>query len=148
MIVERMKAKTGFGKGLITCLILFAQHIGELKNIYLIIADYEKNKRLPVDWESSLKIWATFENLLGSKIQTWAYAAIDHLQEIEIPKDINWDSVRNKTETFEKLVYKCRSFNGSLPTINDVDSIIKMLNEIAVEIDEIIGLNPDIGKWQ
>ena len=143
-----MKAKTDFGSGLVLCLILFAQHIGELKDIWRIVVDYKANKRLPEDWQMSLKIWETFDNLLGSKIQTWAYAASDHLNEIEVPKDINWNIVRDKIEVLKKLIYKCRAINSPLPTIDDFDSAIKMLNEIAIEIDKTIGLNPDVGKWQ
>ncbi|KKK72607.1 hypothetical protein LCGC14_2902190, partial [marine sediment metagenome] len=110
--------------------------------------DYKANKRLPEDWQKSLEIWETFDNLLGSKIQTWAYGASDHLNEIEVPKDINWDIIRDKIEMLKKLIYKCRAINSPLPTIDDFDSAIKILNEIAVEIDKTIGLNPDIGKLQ
>ncbi len=142
-----MKAKSEYGKGMVTCLIYFAQHVGRLNDLWLIVADYEENKRLPEDWQEDLEIWHTFEGLLGSKIIGWVYAAQDHLGEIEIPKSVRWNTVRDKIKVFEELVYGCR-VPLKLPTLDDYSSIIDLLNNIAIEIDKVIGLKPKIGRRQ
>ncbi len=144
-----MKAKTEFGKGLVTCLIYFAQHIGRLNELWWIAADYEKNKILPEDWQKGLEIWKTFEHLLSSKITSWANGATDHLYEIKVPRTSAWREIRGKVKKLRDVGLEMgHGYVGRNYTLKDVDELIKLISEIAIEIDKIIGLNPDVGKWQ
>ena len=141
-----MKSKSTFGKGLITCLNYFSQHIGRFADWLLIEADYKKNKRLPKDWEGSLEIWHTFENLLSSKIRSWASAATDHLYEIEVPK--TWVAIHKKVNKLQDIGLQMgHDFTGKIYTLKDVYKLIELTNEIAIEIDKKIGLKPDAGNW-
>ena len=143
-----MKSKSDFGKGLVACLILFAQHIGKLEEMWWIVADYEENKRLPEEWEMSLEIWKTFDNLLSSRIVTWANGATDHLYEIEVPKGKEWSAIRKKIKELQDVgIQMGHGFTGQIYTLEDVDKLIKLANGIAIDIDKKIGLNPDIGEW-
>jgi len=143
-----MRNKSEFGKGLITCLNYFAQHIGELNDMWMIEVEYEQNKRLPKDWESSLEIYHTFERLLNSRITIWASGASDHLYEIEVPKGKEWALIRKKVKQLQDDGLQMgHGFTGKIYTLKDVDNLIKLTNEIAIEIDKKIGLQPDIGAW-
>lgn len=121
-----------FGKGLVICLVKFAEHL--------------ERHRLELDWENK-------ENkALSNQVQLWFNAASDHLCEIEVPKGKEWNRIRIKVNKLKE--FGIERGHGTylmddklILTENDIHMALKMTREIALMIDRKIGLKPQLGDW-
>ena len=80
---------------------------------------------------------------------TWANGATDHLYEIETPNGKKWDPIRQKVVELRDYGLEIgHGFTSKQYTFEDTEKLFDLSNEIAFEIDKLIGLDPDLGKWQ
>lgn len=129
------KERSEFGKGLVICLVKFAEHRWrwvETKKLY-----EEMRQKHPDLFNESEAVISHFNG------------ASDHLYEIEVPAELR------KTK-LGKLVNELQSFGlamghsferGKEWSGEDVDKAYSMCQEIALLIDKKLGLKPDIGVW-
>lgn len=120
--------KSEFGKGLVICLVKFAEHF------MLFGRQMEEYKKAGISNESSC-------------IEVWANGASDHLYEIEIPPEWKNTEIGTKVSELKNLGlemghgFKCKH------TKKDVDKLFNLTQKIAILIDKKLGLEPDIGSW-
>ena len=123
-----------FGKGLVICLVKFAEHRWrwiEQKKLY-----EDMRKKHPDIFSVSEAVEMHFNG------------ASDHLYEIEVPNE--W-----KNTELGKMVDKLRSFGLAMGhgftkhdwTEKDVEKAYGMCQQIALLIDKETGLEPQIGRW-
>ena len=126
--------KSEFGKGLIICLVKFAEH-------------FER-------WDSTKKLYEEMRQkspdpfFVKDVVEHYFNAAADHLYEIEVPPE--WEGTKLGRKVKQLRDYGLRighSFNETTWTEKDVDKAHQMAREIALMIDRKIGLKPDIGNW-
>ena len=111
-----------FGKGLVICLVKFAEHAER-------------------DIGSKEKGWF-------NAVDRWFNAASDHLYDIEVPAGKEWDAVREKVATLQERALKIgHGFTGGKYKKNEIRKALDLAREIALMIDKVIGLKPDIGDW-
>ena len=129
-----MKDNSEFGKGLVLCLVKFAEH--------------------RYQWKEQRELWEEMRqknpNLFSTSdaVESHFNAASDHLYEIEVPKE--WQKTK-----IGKMVKELRSyglemghgFTGKSWTEEDVDRAYSMCQEIALLIDRKLGLKPEKGTW-
>ena len=118
--------ESDFGKGLVICLVKWAEH-------FMLLTDLCKY----------------FENFSESeRIETWANGASDHLYEIEVPEGKEWDRIRKKVkELQDKGLEMGHGFTGKKWTMEDFGELIELTHEIALMIDKKLGLKAQIGSW-
>ena len=118
-----MNESSEFGKGLVTCLVKFAEH-----------AERYKRDR-PNDMPESL--W----------VELHMSGASDHLSEIEYPPE--WETtyphICEMVKQLREDGLRLRWANDA--TWEDVESLYGLARMIAVKIDKVLGLDPDIGSW-
>ena len=115
--------RSEFGRGLVTCLVKFAEHT-------------ERFKR------------TSFKDMPESMgVECHMNAASDHLYEIEYPPE--WETTYpHICEMIKHLQNAGLDLRyGEEGTWEDVDSLYKLARAIALEIDKILGLDPDMGTW-
>ena len=113
-----------FGKGLIICLIKFAEHF--------MVFEYEK--KYPVN----------------NPIWLWANAASDHLYEIEVPPGDEWNEIREKVLSLKEIGLEMGHGyveNNQYHTEEYINKLRHLTREIALLIDKKLGLNPQLGSW-
>jgi len=120
------RKQSEFGKGLVTCLVKYAEH-------------FER-------WPS---IKDRYKGLGESHaVEMFFNGASDHLYEIYAPKTKEWAKIRVKVAELKQHGLEIgHGFTGKKYAEGEVFKAQKMLEEIAVMIDEVIGLKPDIGEW-
>ncbi len=148
--------KSDFGRGLIICLVKFAEHFmsRQIDDISMI-ANWIKhpkniNRCEPFykDWEFGVKNWGSKKGYLSSKITLWANGATDHLYEIEAPEIKGWEKIRTKVNKLKTIGLRMgHGFDDYIWNIDELYELKKLTREIALMIDRKIGLNPDIGEW-
>jgi len=74
---EDKRCYSEFGRGLVTCLVKFAEHARQL----------------------DLKTESTMSE--SARITLWANGASDHLYEIEVPQGSNWDEIRKQVKALQ-----------------------------------------------
>lgn len=124
-----------YGKGLVICLVKFAEHFMKLHSK---IELYKRmNKKNPKLFEES------------DAISMWANEASDHLYEIEVPKHEGWESIIEKVGLLKDKGLEMR--HGFIKEKNytkeDAQELMNLTREIALMIDTKLGLSPDIGEW-
>jgi len=131
-------AKSEFGKGLIICLVKFAEHAMEFQHT---LEHYEKAR---IESEGNL-----FSE--SSAVGIWANGASDHLYDIEVPEGKDWEEVKEKVEELRKEGLNMGHGDGLMGrkryTSKDVTYLIGLTREIALMVDKKIGLEPDLGEW-
>jgi len=139
--------KSDFGKGLVICLVKFAEHF-ERDMIFLKIRDFENGNLTDLD-KQILEIYGSVEKLISHEIEMWANGASDHLYEIEVPKGKGWDKIRIKVkELQEKGLNMGHGFHLSkIWKKEDLFELFNLTRDIALMIDKKLGLNPDVGEW-
>ena len=158
--------KSDFGKGLVICLVKFAEHFeNEMGMIKLSIFDkwiksnkedkerldfgFPYNQSLKMDIDIANKVYnANYKKYLSRHIELFMNGASDHLYDIEVPQGKEWDKIRKKvTELQNKSLEIGHGFRfDKIWTIEDLSNIIKLIREIALMIDKQIGLKPDLGR--
>ena len=134
------KAETEFGKGLIVCLVKFAEHAerwGEDKRMYEVLRKREPDS-------------ANIERFLNESmaVEMFFSGASDHLFQIEVPK--GWEEteiVEKVNELREFCLMIGHGFTQRKHTEEDVNKAYDLCEEIALLIDRKLGLEPDIGQF-
>ncbi len=120
------KEKSEFGKGLVICLVKFAEHYERLmsyKETYKNIGEYRA-------------------------VEMWFNGASDHLYEIEVPTNWKGTKMERKVKELQKYALKIgHGFTGEKFKEADVFKALEMTHKIALLIDKHLGLSPDIGEW-
>ena len=127
------KSQSEFGKGLVICLVKFAEHASEwihTKDLY---------EKMRADTPS------LFDE--SSAVHMYFNAASDHLYDIEIPPGNT--PLSKKVSEFKEFALEIG--HGFDPTKTwteaDVFKAKKMCQDIAMMIDKELGLKPDIGQF-
>ena len=130
------KGESEFGKGLVICLIKFAEHVerwGRIKSDYKKLK--EKKSEL-TSFDEAYAVWLFFNG------------ASDHLYEIEIPAQ--WENSKLADKVKELQEFGLGIGHNDLERKGTEFDVIKardMYREIALMIDRELGLEPDIGMW-
>ncbi len=168
------REKSEFGKGLVICLVKFAQHRTQHnadsfgifdkwikqnpENRKLMLSPsppdnlnygFPHMQRLKHFVEIADKIYeGDYEKYLSKEIETFMNGASDHLYEIEVPKDKRWDKVRKMVEKLrKKALHMGHGFEEKKKwTLKDVEDLFELINKISVEIDKNLGLKAEIGQ--
>ena len=123
-----------FGKGLVLCLVKFAEHRWR--------------------WQEDKALWKKMQKdnsghfSESHAVEMHMNGASDHLYEIEVPEA--W-----KKKKIGKLVKKLQDkglemghgFTGKTWTEEDITEVYKLTQEIAMLIDKELGLKPQKGTW-
>ena len=90
-----------------------------------------------------------YERYFSSEIETFLNGASDHLYELEFPKGKKWEKVGKKINKLRKKgLHMGHGFdNKKRWTLEDVDNLFKLVNEIAVDIDKNLGIKAELGMW-
>ena len=170
-----MKEKSEFGKGLVICLVKFANHFSNrnTEKIYDLKLYYDSNKEkrkemLKENPKSSCNYGKRFhenirfyiqdmlpihngnlEDLISHEITLWANGATDHLYEIEVPNGKSWNEIRTKVkELKDKGLQMGHGFvENKIYTFDDMKELKDLTFEICLLIDKKLGLKADIGEW-
>lgn len=128
------EAKSEFGKGLIICLIKFAEHAETWPKWK---DDYAKMRESSPDLFSESRVVELFFN-----------GASDHLYEMEVPKKWKNTVIGEKVEELESFGLMIgHGFTKRTHSEADVQKAYDLCEEIALLIDKQLGLKPDIGKF-
>ena len=124
-----------FGKGLVICLVKFAEHAMKLRD------DLELYNKMVSD---NPKLFDE-----SHAVEMWANGASDHLYEIEAPEGKDWDDIRIKVDDLKTLGLKMghEMFGCSQYKADDAWALQELTREIALLIDEKLGLKPDLGDY-
>lgn len=128
------KKESEFGKGLIICLVKFAEHRWrwqEQKHLYA-----EMRKKSPDHFSESDAVEMHFNG------------ASDHLYKIEVPPE--WRKTKLDEAVRELQDFGLEMGHGFTKkewTEADVDKAYAICQEIALLIDKKLGLKPDVGQW-
>ena len=123
-----------FGKGLVICLVKFAEHRErwyEWKRLY-----EDMRKERPSLFKESGAVEMHFNG------------ASDHLYEIEVPKEWRRKKLGRKVKELQAFGLKMgHGFTQQEWTEADVEKAYTMCQEIALLIDKELGLEPQKGQW-
>ena len=129
-----MEAKSEFGKGLVICLVKFAEH--------------------SMQWWGDKALWEEMrgrnpEIYTESKaIELHFNGASDHLSEIEVPKEWEDSEIAEKVRELKDRGFAMGySRSGQTWAEKDLLEVYALCREIALLIDRKIGLEADEGKW-
>lgn len=113
-----------FGKGLVTCLVKFAEHSGR----WLEFRDSMVKESMAVTMHFN--------------------GASDHLYEIEVPDKYKGTAIETKVDKLKHDALRIgHGFTGETWTQEDVFRLHDLAIEIAMLIDTDFGLEPDKGQW-
>ena len=106
-----MTEQSEFGRGLVICLVKFAEHFenSTTRDIYQTSQYISKppEQRLlstkPTFLDPYIKIYKTEENALSHLIQMWANGATDHLYDITVPKKWQETELGTKIRLLQNL---------------------------------------------
>jgi hypothetical protein len=132
-----MDNKSEFGKGLVICLVKFAEHFMKLGGC---LRQYAEMREKHPEQDTTL-----FTE--QGAVEMWANAASDHLYEIEVPEGKDWDEIREKVDDLKSLGLQMGHGFTRQFTKENAFSLQDTTREIAMLIDKKLGLKPDIGKW-
>lgn len=166
--------KTEFGKGLIICLVKFAEHYErKMFSIHTLkfYEEYQKSNtprraymlsRSPYNYDKNLveqlhylieleRIYKTPQRVISSQCAMFMNAASDHMYDIQVPKGKSWDKIRVRVA---KLRHKALQIGHGFVehikmwTSKDVLWCFEEARRIAVMIDKKLGLkDAEEGKW-
>ena len=142
-----MTEKSKFGKGLVICLVKFAEHF-EKKGGYvgfnqLLMGALNEDPKMCDKVYDSDK-----EKFLSSRIEMWANGASVHLYEIEVPEGKDWNRIRAKVKKLQdKGLEIGHGFTDQTWTKEDFFELRYLTREIALMIDRKLGLKPQLGEW-
>lgn len=126
------KTKSEFGRGLVICLVKFAEHA---MYIQTVIREYA--------------------SVGGEKehvgVNLWANGATDHLYDIEVPEGKDWDEIRGLVKELQDVGLDMGHGGGlrgdTKYTKEQAVALIEKTRKIALLIDIKIGINPDEGEF-
>ncbi len=128
--------KSEFGKGLVICLLKFAEHEGRWRSDKMHYEEmHQRNPKLFT---------------LADAVHMHMNAASDHLYDIEVPKRVKAAAVAEKVAVLQKKGLDMgHSFRDDAKwTEEDLLGLYELAREIALLIDqELLGLKPQMGEW-
>ena len=128
------KQESEFGKGLVICLVKFAEHSMKLQSDIELYR--ELHKMSPDLFDDSHAVTIHFNG------------ASDHLYEIEVPKKWKNTEIGIKVkELQEKGLEIGHGFTCKNYTFEDAKYLYNLCQDIALLIDKDLGLNPEKGEW-
>jgi len=120
--------RSEFGKGLVICLVKFAEHF--------------------MTWPRTSQEYTDINLPLSRAVEIHFSAASDHLYEIEVPEDWRHTEIAEKvTKLQSRALVIGHSFTNKQWTEQNVEDLHSLCREIAMLIDKQLGLEPDIGEW-
>jgi len=123
-----------FGKGLVICLVKFAEHWWK----WIEIKQHHEEMRA--------KCKDLFSESSG--IESFFNGASDHLYEIEVPKAWEGSEIDVKVKELQSRGLKIgHGFTGEKWTERDFEECYVLCREIALLIDKQIGLEAQLGNW-
>lgn len=141
------KNKSEFGKGLVICLVKFAEHC-------LMWQSFKENYK---QMREKNKLEISLEKLQGKEgmfseseaVKLFLSGASDHLYEIEVPKQWKNTKIAKKVKELQDFgLHIGHSFGyDEKYSEKDVFKAQDLCREIALLIDKKIGLDSDIGQW-
>jgi len=161
-----------FGKGLVICLMKFATHKVESymtyngQNIYISEEKAEEMKNMSESEIDSLPncFGCSYSNSRNSckickmavkcesnrSARDWASGAWEHLNYLLIPKGNGWKTIREKLIQLRDGTYiisrdRFQDRNSRRYNTQDVIKLKALSREIAMMIDEKLGLDPELG---
>ena len=149
-------SESEFGSGVIVPLVKFSEHVGDSNAIRIervikwINADPMEREKImdnpDPEWQAMLAMderAPSSERMLNDLISMWAYAASDHLQ------DIDRDKAPESLSKLAELMWEMRSLSidGKLRGEEDWLHVLALWSEAAMDLDEMIGVRPDWGEW-
>lgn len=123
-----------FGKGLVICLVKFAEHQWR----------WQDQKRFYDEMRQQRPDLYTYANTVERHMN----GASDHLYEIEVPP--SWKRTelgRAVKELRDFGLDMGHGFTGKTWTETDIEKAYEMCRQIALLIDKKLGLKPDMGEW-
>ena len=126
-MTEEQKQGSEFGRGLVICLVKFAEH----------------KERLYANMEVYRKVHLT-DNRAASMHM---HGAGDHLFEIQVPAAMQGTPLGDSILALQAEGLRMRSVMTDDVTVADVESFNERIRQVALEIDRYLGLNPDMGEW-
>lgn len=158
------KEKSEFGKGLVICLVKFAEHFensyalrianvhwkyfGKGKGTDITKYGRDLQDNIAMFEKIELKVHKDPKKALSSMIEMWANGASDHLYEIEIPKGTEKTQGAKKVKKLQHLALEMgHGFIGKTYTYEDFKKLQALTREIAMCLDNALGLKPDLGEW-
>lgn len=127
-----------FGKGLVTCLVKFAEHAMQLRSQVSLYRELRKKDEKAIFFSDE------------SAAQMWANGASDHLYEIEVPAGEDWNEIRERVNALKKkgldLGHGSGLLNPPKGAAKECEHLIRETVEIAMLIDKKLGLEPDMGE--
>lgn len=164
-----------FGKGLVICLVKFAEHFDNhfaepisIANTYLSKTEKEKELMLssnpPANLDygfpymtflrhfvDSIKFWGSEEKAFSDLITLWANGSSDHLYNIEVPKKLRNTKLGRKILLLQKLGLDMGHGKGltgkKIYTFKDFKKLRELTREIALLLDKKLGLKADLGEF-
>lgn len=169
------KSKSEFGKGMVICLVKFAEHESQHNGAYFpiyqkFIKETPENRKLMVSnnppdnlnygfpFTQELKNFVRiadnvhkgdYEKAFSYEIELFMNSASDHLYEIEVPKGKEWDKIRVMVKKLQaKGLHIGHGFDAiSKWTIKDYQELFELNRQIALKIDKKLGLKAEKGEW-
>ena len=123
-----------FGKGLVICLVKFAEHWERL------IADVRRYKELAKERPDLYSE--------SSAVEIAMNGAGDHLYDIEVPESMKGTEIESMVEELQDKGLKMRlSMQGERYVFEDAAALFQLARDISLAIDKRLGLDAEIGKW-
>ena len=123
-----------FGKGLVICLVKFAEH----RETWLNTKKFYGRMR-----EQSPDLFSE-----SSAVELHFNAAADHLYEIEVPEKWKEKEIGRKVKELQDFGLEIgHSFTGKKWTEADITKAYTLCQEIAILIDKELGLEAEVGRW-
>lgn len=127
-------AESEFGKGLVICLVKFAEH--------------------RATWPGTKKSYDTMREKSpdlfseSSAVEAHFNAATDHLYEIEVPKAWKSKKLGRKVKQLQDFGLEIgHGFTDKKWTEADITKAYTLCQEIAILIDKELGLEAEVGRW-
>lgn len=123
-----------FGKGLVICLVKFAEHRWR----------WQEQKRLYSEMQKNYP--GTFN--ISSAIESHFNGASDHLHEVEVPPQWRKKKLGKMVKELQDFGLEMgHGFSGKTWTEDYVTKAYDLCREIALLIDKELGLKPQMGQW-
>ena len=130
------KLESEFGRGLVICLVKFAEHCSRWKSDKQTAKEMRRLSNHPELFDMKQTIESHFN------------AASDHLYNIEIPKKWQGKEIGKKVKKLQKFGLEMgHGFTNKVWIEEDYDKAYRLCREIALLIDKELGLKPELGQW-
>jgi len=142
------KYESGFGKGLVICLVKFAEHLSGWRSFKENYRQMRDNNKLEIALQKLQNQPGMFSE--SQAVELFFNGASDHLYEIEVPK--NWEKLKigKKVKELKSLGLEIGHgfHHDKRYSEADIFKAYDLCYEIALLIDKKIGfIKPEIGKW-